>query len=348
MGKESRKPMILILALTIYAFGWAMKVEALEPRLLWKKAIPFEIGSIKMARQSGDVILSNRDARQIILYDRKGIKRFHWGPRIDRQPMGIDLSDDGSIIRFSTSRTEEFSLKSKTPGWDSRIHYVTRKGKELWNRGYLGAAYLSPDGKMVAIGTSAGEGGNLTILDSEGRFLWKYISREADNIVFSPDSNYLLFSGEEGLHLLDKSGNLLWKKGDAFQAVSVSEGATYVTTGDKKVYDKHGNIIFKGDARISGDGKWLLVVYPDKISIMTLSDRTVKREYPGGGFLSHDGRFLTALSPSGNQLIIDTVNQVSSEIPIKNISVSRVLNTKDGKYLLFAIGHKKLLFYQVY
>jgi hypothetical protein len=185
MGKKiDKKIAVEILFLIIFITSWAEKAEALEPRLLWEKTIPFEIGIIKTAAQSGDVIISSRKARQIILYDKQGNKRFHWGPRIDRQPMGIDLSDDGSIIRFSTSRTEEFSLKSKTPGWDSRIHYVTWKGKELWNREYLGAAYLSPDGKMVAIGTSAGEGENLTTLDSQGRVLWKYISRVAHNIVF--------------------------------------------------------------------------------------------------------------------------------------------------------------------
>jgi hypothetical protein len=104
----------------------------------------------------------------------------------------------------------------------------------------------------------------------------------------------------------------------------------------------------EGQALVSGEGKRLLIVHPDNVSIMSLPDRTLIREYPGGGFLSHDGRFLTALSPSGNQLIIDTVNQISSEIPIKNISVSRVLSTRDGKYWLFAIEHKKLLLYQVY
>jgi hypothetical protein len=103
----------------------------------------------------------------------------------------------------------------------------------------------------------------------------------------------------------------------------------------------------EGEAIVSGDGKRLLVVYPDKVSIMTLLDKTVIREYPGGGFLSHDGRFSTALSPSGNELVIDTVNQVSSEIPIKNISVRRLQNTRDAKYLIYAVEHKKLLFYQV-
>jgi hypothetical protein len=104
----------------------------------------------------------------------------------------------------------------------------------------------------------------------------------------------------------------------------------------------------ESQALVSVDGKRLLVVRPQGISIMSLPDKTLIREYPGGGFLSNDGRFLIAQSPSGNELIIDTVNQVSGEIPIKNISVSRVLSTRDGKYLLFAIEHKKLLFYQVY
>jgi len=60
------------------------KAEALQLRLLWQKALPFEASDIIMASQSGDIILYSREARQIILYDKNGNKRFHWGPRVDR------------------------------------------------------------------------------------------------------------------------------------------------------------------------------------------------------------------------------------------------------------------------
>lgn len=324
------------------------------------KKLPFEIGTggIKMAAQSGDVILGSRDARQIIVFDKTGNKLFKWGPRIDRQPMGTDISDDGSVILYATSRTEKAALKSKDGGWDTRIHYITRKGKELWNKQYSGAAYLSPDGKMVAIVPSAGEGADLIMLDSQGKILWKYTQREIIALKFSPDSNYILFSGNEGLHLLDKSGNLLWKKygeAGADWGSSISEGATYIFDDVyNKVYDKQGNVIFEGEADVSGDGKRLMVIHRNeankftKISILSLPDKTVIREYIGGGFLSHDGRFLIALSTSGNQLVIDTLNQTSSEIPIANASISEVASTKDGKYLLFVVGGRKLLFYQIY
>lgn len=135
MGKTNNKPVTLILALTILTIGWAMRADALEPRLLWEKTIPFEIGSIKMAAISGDVIVCSRDARQIILYDKHGNKRFHWDPRTDRQPMGIDISADGNTIVYTTNWTVDYRERKKIDinklGRDTRVHYCTRIGKEL-------------------------------------------------------------------------------------------------------------------------------------------------------------------------------------------------------------------------
>jgi len=360
MKSNFKKTVIAFFILIGVLVNWVTFAEALEPRLFWEKKLPFKIDDIRLAATSGDIILYSQEARQIILYDKSGNKRSHWGPRIDRQPMGINISDDGNIIVYTTSWAENYIEKKKIDisklGWDKRVHYSTKKGKELWNKPVLGMSILSPDGKMVAIGKSAGEGGDLTILDSQGKVLWKYISREVDNIVFSPDSNYILFSGEEGLHLLDRFGNLLWKKNGASEVTSVSEGGMYITTSgslsiprrtNEKVYDKQGNVVFEGKAWVSGDGRKLLVLYPDKIQILNLPEQTIINEYLGGGFLSNDGRFLMALSPSGNQLIIDTLNQVSSEIPVPNVIITRVESTKDGKYLLFAVEARRLLFYQI-
>lgn len=363
MRKRNIKSMALILALIIFIVGWAIKTEALSPKLLWEKKLPFKPDSIKMAASSGDVIIYSQEARQIILYDKNGNKRFHWGPRIDRQPMGIDISDDGNVIVYTTSWTEDYIEKKRIDinklGWDTRVHYSTRKGKELWNKPILGMSVLSPDGKMVAIGKSAGEGGDLTILDSQGKMLWKYISREADNIVFSPDSNYILFSGEEGLHLLDRFGNLLWKKIDASEVTSISEGAMYITTSgslsiprriNEKVYDKQGNIIFEGKAYVSEDGKRLLFVYQDKISILSLPNKTVIKEYflKYATFLSYDGRFIvTSGQPTPHFYIIDSISNKSAKLPIEG-NHWKAGSTTDGKYLVFVVEGKKILFYQVY
>ena len=188
--------MTIILALIISIIGWALEAEALQPRLLWEKRLPFKADDIKMATKSGDIVVYSQVARQIILYDKSGVKRFHWGPRIDRQPMAVNISDDGNIITFVTTWTEDYVEKKKIDinklGWDKRIHYVIRNGKELWNRRISGTTYLSPNGKMVAIGPSAGEGKDLTILDLQGRISWKYTSMNAQNITFSPDGDYIL------------------------------------------------------------------------------------------------------------------------------------------------------------
>jgi hypothetical protein len=195
MGKKIGKQIsVEILFLIIFITSWAVKAEALEPRLLWEKTMPFEIGSIIMAKQSGDVIISSRDAGQIILYDKQGNKRFHWGPRIYRQTMGIDISDNGNILIYQTSWTEHHRL-SKKLDWDSRVHYCTRTGKELWNKQIAGSAFLSPNGSLVAVVREHGMGGvPLTVLDSRGNLLWRYNTREVVELLFPPMGIILSFT----------------------------------------------------------------------------------------------------------------------------------------------------------
>jgi len=356
MGKGSNKPITLIITLTIFTIGWAMRVDALEPRLLWEKTTPFEIGSIKMAAISGDVIVCSRDARQIILYDKQSNKRFHWGPRIDRQPMGIDISADGNTIVYETIWTEHYWQSKKLDiiklGWDSRVHYCTKTGRELWNKKIKGSAFLSPDGSLVAVVGGHGMGGGpLTVLDLGGNTLWKYDTGLVGDLRFSPEGNYILFYDNVKLYLFDKSGNLLWKKTGTLDPRSVSEGAAYITTEDKKVYDKQGNVILEGKAIVSGDGKRLLVTYPDKIRILSLPDKTLIREYPfkRAGFFSSDGRFIatSGLTNPNNTLIVDTLSQASSEITVVG-KKSTIDGTSDGKYLVVVVEDKKLLFYQLY
>jgi len=273
--------------------------------------------------------------------------------------MGVDISHDGSIIIYETSWTENYVEKKKIDldklGWDRRIHYVTRQGKELWNKKILGTPYLSPDGKTIAIGKSAGEGRDLTILDQNGNLLWKYISRETRNIVFSSDSNYILFSGEGGLQLLDKSGNLLWAKDE--ERGAITSGAAYIVT-EKRVYDKQANIVTEilgRDIIISVDNSRAVYVYPNKVSLLTWPDKTVLKEYiftfPGATAISRYGHYIVvggkSAASSNNLFIFDTVTNTSWETKIE--SKFYFLLTDDGKYLLVIfINLNKLVFYQIY
>jgi hypothetical protein len=368
MIKNVSKTIILILILVGFPMTSALNAEALTPKLLWKKKLPFEIGSIKMAFQSGDVILSSKKGRQIILYDKQGNKRLQWGPRIDRQPMGIDISDDGDIIVYTTMWTENYAEKMKIDtnklGWDERLHYVTRNGKELWNKQILGEAYLSPNGKMIAIGPSAGEGRDLIVMDLQGKVLWKYISRVVQHLTFSPDSNYLLFAGEEGLYLFEKNGNLLWIKKEDLMG-SVTEGASYILTG-KKVYDKQGNVVLdvsrdlpaEAIALESIDNEKIVIRYPDRISTIKRADMTVLKEFSlsrfsvlGGRGSSYDDRFMvfsgkTATS-SNNLFIFDTLMNESWETRLEPNFY--FILSKDGRYLLVVMMRlNKIVFYQVY
>jgi hypothetical protein len=360
--KTDIKALLVITALAVFCVSALalIKAEALEPKLLWEKEFPFEVsgGNIQMASKSGDVLIFSRDERQIILYDINGNEVFHWGPRVDRQPRDIDISSDGSILLYSTSWTEEYKEEKKVEDWDRRIHYSTRNGKELWNKQILGEAYLSPTGEIIAIAPSAGEGENLTSLNSEGNIMWIYKARGVIYPAFSPDGNYLLFRAEGGLHLLDKDGNFLWKNSNIDDVQSVSEGAAYIaTTGDnviprrnnEVVIDKHGNIIFEGEGEVSGDGKRLLITYSNKIELLNLPNKTIIKEYPfdHGGFLSYDGRFIATTNLEGDLITIDTTNQESKKVTVDG-EYWVLGNTADGKYRSIVVDNKKILFYQVY
>jgi hypothetical protein len=131
---------------------------------------------------------------------------------------------------------------------------------------------------------------------------------------------------------------------------SVSEGATYITTRDKKVYDKQGNVVFEGDAEASGDGKRLLVSYSDRMSMLSLPDKTVIKDYTfWGKFLSYEGRFLVTHSFSQGQVgVFDTLSESWGGINIGNRNFLVRGNTNDGKYLVVGAGDNRLLYYQAY
>lgn len=116
MGRGSKKPITLILALIIFVLGWAMKAQALEPTLKWKKEFKYEIGSVDLAIETGDVIL-DLNGREIILFDKQGNKRFHWGPRVDRNVGNVGISKDGRYFVFASGYTEEYAFR-KNLQWE--------------------------------------------------------------------------------------------------------------------------------------------------------------------------------------------------------------------------------------
>jgi hypothetical protein len=377
MRKGNNKVILVALALAMFVSMLPIELTAqtLQPRLLWEKRLPFKIYDIRMAGESGDVILSSKEARQIILYDRQANKRFHWGPRVDRQPFGVDISDNGNLVIYSSGWTERFVIASKIDiekkGWDRRIHYCDRRGKEVWNRKMVGKAHLSPDGKLLAVAPAGGEGEGLTLLDSSAKMLWKYTYEFGGgaDIIFSPDSNYIALTdggiGYGKLRVFDKNGTLLWEKPQSTGTVSISEGLNYISTDPYyeiekshkgRVYDRNGNIVIEGFGFVSANGKILSLLLDNKTVTYSLPDIIVLREYPIQGsevILSSDGRFMAIV---GKRTNIQTNNNIFAIDMQENIfwetyvgGSPKISLTKDGKYLLVcSYEENKLSYYTLY
>jgi len=375
MKTNIRNVVVLWVVLIGLTMSLPLKAEAqtLQPRLLWEKTMKFKVYSAKMASVSGDVLVNV--GGEIILLDKNGKEVFHWGPRVDRQPKGeVHISDDGSVMLFETAFTESYIGQKNLPGawdWDNRIHYSTRKGKELWNKKIGGGGVeLSPDGKMVVNYAGGGEGKDLNVYDPQGKILWTFETDFVDGFSFSPDSQYFGFNSmskttSNGHYLTDKSGNVLWRKDilivNSPTASDMADMAKYVTiepwVGENqvgkvfKVFDKQGNLVFDGNARVSSDGNRLLIPYPDRTVILSLPDKAVIKEYPFAvdKFFSQDGRFLLTVPLAGRNSfrIYDTLEQVGSEISLPG-TVSFYRITKDGKYMLIVVDGNKILYYQLY
>ena len=186
---------------------------ALEPRLLWEKEFEGSIRDIAMAKESGDVIVSI--TKEVILYDRDGKEIFHWGPRIDRDTGSVDITADGSIVVFKSAWKETYKEEKRLKGWDERVHYVTRKGQEIWNKEWCGFVRISSDGNYLIMNCGGGEGQVFYVFDSKGTKLWSKEDETWGNITtrFSPDGKYIGVIGdlESPLMLMDtKDGSILW------------------------------------------------------------------------------------------------------------------------------------------
>lgn len=382
MRKLGAKGMTMILALMVFAIGWAMKAEALEPTLKWKKEFKHRVKNVDLATETGDVILSLENGGEIILFDKDGNERFHWGPRIDRRAGGAGISKDGKYFVFYSGYTGTYADKKKVPGWsDDRIHFYNRQTKkEIWNYDSPeGTPLISPDGSSVINNSMNG----FDILNIDGRKTFEYRTNiwQFASLGFSPDSNYLavIESLRRPLILFRRDGTRLWEKGHHDNIASMSEGASYISTrpyvlgpsdtADSQnyhkgtVYDRNGNKVLEGFGILAGNGSRIAMYSPDKITIIGLPDKQVLKEIPVQvnlpkvsntffALFSYDGRYLVARK--GNSvLVIDSVGNISKEITVPPLGrFPGVHVTRDGKYLLIhsrESGYERAMYcYQLY
>lgn len=352
---------------------------ALEVKLLWEKKFPQKIHDVKVALESGDVIV-NMNKEQIFLFDRMENIKAQKGPSLERLFHEVDISSTGEIfIYISTWRMEyilEENIDVEKKGYDERVHYCKKNGKEIWNKRIVWdeevQPSLSPDGKTVlAVLTD----GSNVLLNPEGKvnkltakFNWGYT-------LFSPDSSYFAIGRWYWLTLLDRNGNIVWEKGSpkdlAGPPLSISENADYIsiypceydesTFHNGKVYNKSGNLVFDKLGVLSGDGKRIILIEKSKIKILSLPDKKVLREYSIEimevpeketiyPVISYNGRYIALFgkdnSSKSNLFVFDVDSNTSWKTFIDK-EIERLFITWDGKYLL--VGTVDSLFlYQLY
>lgn len=357
-----------------------IRAEALDPKLLWKKEFKQEIESVDLATESGDVILS-LGKREIIIYDRTGNKRFHWGPRIDRMAGGVGISKDGKYFVFYSGYKEIYADKKKVPRWsDDRIHFYNRQTKkEIWNiRSPESVPLISSDGSSIVI--FHWSGGGFEMLNFEGKKIFEYRQNIWD-LALSPDGNYLVATGDfagKPLMLFKKDGTKLWEKGRHKRIASISEGASYISTypyslglsytADPQnthkgiIYDRGGNIIMVGFGILSGDGSKVSAYAPDKVYIISLPNKITIKEIPIQVYLPDvDNPFFAAFSYNGRYLVLrngdfilvfDLIEDKKWETNIMGLGTFPTIKlSKDGRYLLVfpeGNGSKKIYYYQLY
>jgi hypothetical protein len=238
MKSNVKKSILATLMLIGSLVNWVPFAEALDVKLLWKKEfINSSIGVI-LARGPGDLLISKANkgsvAKEVILYDKGGNERFHWGPRMDRRVGPMDLSEDGKYFAFRTGYTEEYAERKNIHVLSGeRVHFYDRQTKkELWSKS-IGEESLMifPDGlSMVIYGY---ESGNFEIYDRQGKKMFdQNQGAEIRGISISADSNFFVLAKEVGKILLYKrDGTKLWEKGSHKEGVaSICAGASYIST----------------------------------------------------------------------------------------------------------------------
>lgn len=347
-------PKLILIFLLLAIFTWTPDARALDVKLLWEKEPDFELhgGSISFSRERGDVLLYSQDKGVIYLYDNKGNTIFTWGPRIDRQPLGAEISSNGEVLLIKTSFTEDYKLEKRTGTWDERVHYLDRSGKEKWNVPCDGESVLSPSGKHVAIYPTIVQGGNLKMLNDAGKLIWEKELEYLDCFTFSPDGNYIVFTSGGGLYLVDIQGNILWIIPGVGECLTVSENALYVSTttgsdifnpGKSVVINKEGKIIYEGRGRLSIDGSKLVTASSGVVTVFSLPNLSIIGRYnnKSGGFISKDGKILSLIDENNNLFAYAPNNNEKKRIEIEKDFWSAG-RTYDGRYMVLVENKRKI------
>ncbi len=342
--------------------------SALEPKLLWKKEIAFRSWDLCLAKESGDVIFEHGNRiNEITILDKAGNTRWQLGPDLEKTFGGTSLSEDGRYFTYCSHYQMEVRLKR---GYLDYIHFCEKGGKELWRKKLLGYTTISPDGRTIFAGFPGDGKGYSYFLDSYGNIFKKLEPvQEIYGAIFSPDSNYLLISNPYTC-LYKKDGTLIWKKNFG-NITSISDNAEYIGAEQYGkgsdiggIYDKEGKLIYKGRARVSGNGKLAVIHYENRIELLRLPEKVVvsqfpikRREFPfceysPGGFpvrISYNGEYIAILgkrvdrTTDDNLYVVDVKNNKLWEYKVGNIQRSdgyEIELSNDGKYLLFV--HSKV------
>jgi hypothetical protein len=371
---------ILVLAVFCVSAIALTNAEALEPKLLWEKEFKYKHLSMDVAQETGDVIITSKDGREIILYDKNGHEIVHWGPRIDRLPFFAKISDDGKYFVFSSSLTEEYARKKGIPDYsDDRIHLFNRRGEEIWNKSSFGAPNISPDGSYIVII----EQDKFNISDMSAKTLFQYEEKGIGGVTgMSSDSSYFIITVElpgtdfgYKMTVFKKDGIKLWEKEYHHQSTSITDDATFIATqpyvdisnpensSNGLIYDKNGKVVVEGYGFLSGNGQRVALLKDDRTNILSLPDKIFIKTLPikaQFARFSHDGRYLVLYgkrinSTSVSNLFVydsteDKVWEINADVATFNFSSflgAAIFMTTDGKHLIYR-SRKKISYYQLY
>jgi dipeptidyl aminopeptidase/acylaminoacyl peptidase len=386
MKGSVKRIMIVVLLLIGFSVNWVTFAEALDVKLLWMKEFKNSLIGIDFADVSGDLLISkgkkDNVMREIILYDKGGNERFHWGPRMDRRVGVATISDDGKYFVFTTGYTEEYAKKKNLAViWGEMLHFYDRQTKkELWNKS-IGeeSPVIFPDGSSVII--YGYETGNFEIYNQQGKSILQLPQEGGiSDIGISPEGHYfaLVRDSDCALVLYRRDGTKLWEKGCHKEGIaSISNEASYISTypyslglsdvADElnthkgTVYDRNGNKVMEGFGVLAPNGSKIAMLYPDKVSVLSWPDKKMVKEImidmreifktsstSNTGF-SDDGRYLFVKSGTSIK-VYDLLENINKEIKIpemgKNLGFTA---SADGKYLLINPEEiATIYFYQIY
>lgn len=363
MRKGALKITAMVLAVAFFAAVWMEDAEALEPKLLWEKN--FEgLENVELAEISGDVIVGLD--KEIIIFDKDGNERFHWGPRVDRFPTGAGISNDGKYFAITTNCTVEYADRMRVSVWEcGKVHFYNGETKkELWEYDTSSSMRIFPDGSGVIL-DSAESGFYTRYADGQRSEYYKDDKFGAVTYV-SPDGRYIgTFSGK-GNELFSRTGEGLWAKEGYSWVGSITDDAKYVALGpprdwrgpDKNsqgaVLDREGNVVFERYGDLSGNGTRAALQSDDWTRIMNLPEKTLLKEVPVNAEYarwSHDGRVValygnrTDKASASNLFVYDFVGNTEWKA---NLGMQPLAVTSNGKYLLLVDWDKKIAFYQLY